>query len=1127
MFMMILLLMTAISSASAVDRLYFEKSGITSGETDMIEFSLENTQDMFGFQADIDLPEGLEFIKIDGNPDIRMSSRADGCDCKIVSNSISPRRIRIGVFSSNHNPYTGNDGVLFCIGVKASENFAGGTVTVTNVRFVDKEDRDIIFPDFSAAVNAIISATLIKLSVTEWSGKIGEKILLTATVLPENTTDKSVTWTSSNEAVATVDANGNVTAIGLGNADITATCGEVSATCTVTVVPTPVMSVTLSNTSLNLTEGETATLTATIAPENATDKSVTWTSSDASIASVSAEGVVTAIKAGTATITATSANIKTATCTVTVAANIISVESIEISKTELSLTEGDTATLTATIAPENATDKTVTWTSSDEAVATVSADGVVTAVKAGTATITAASSNGKTASCVVTVAAKIYEVTGITLSITELSMTEGDTTTLTATIAPENATDKSVTWTSSDEAVATVSADGVVTAVKAGTATITVASSNGKTATCKVTVAAKIIEVTGITLSKTELSMTEGDTESLTATIAPENATDKSVTWTSSDEAVATVSADGVVTAVKAGTATITVASSNGKTATCKVTVAAKIIEVTGITLSNTNINLTEGETATITATITPENATDKSVKWTSSEESVATVSSDGKVTAVGCGTAVITVSSTDGSGVKSECNVTVTAKFIPVTSITLSATEWEGREGDQLTLKATVLPEDATDKTILWSSSNESVATVSSKGIITAVGVGYTIITASASDGSGITASMFVRVSSNVPQEFTVTYNFGEPIGLTPAQQVEPTNDPVCEVDGVIFTANNISLVASGGNTTPRLWSNSSKGVQLRVYNGGQITVSTENGLAEISSIEIVGQQLDALTINGEIFSNQSEIKYVLTTTTNSLTINCMTHGSHKRADISYINVNCQRESGSFEDIKAQELHFDKDEIILKVGDEYHVQAIILPENTTNKLLEWSSDAPNIVSVGIDGRVLARKPGVAKISAKTLDGSNLMTSLEVTVLPTLAEFLSINPTVWSGEEGGEFTIVATVLPDNTDDKNVTFVSSDTTVATVDANGNVKVLKEGACIITVSTVDGSNLSAECVITGLSGVESILAVPEACVDVYDMNGVLLKHHCSHEDLKRLKPAVYILRSGNTVVKAVVK
>ena len=371
------------------------------------------------------------------------------------------------------------------------------------------------------------------------------------------------------------------------------------------------------------------------------------------------------------------------------------------------------------------------------------------------------------------------------------------------------------------------------------------------------------------------------------------------------------------------------------------------------------------------------------------------------------------------------------------------------------------------------------------------------------------------------------MTYIFGEPIGLTPAQQVEPTNDPVCEVDGVIFTANNISLVASGGNTTPRLWSNSSKGVQLRVYNGGQITVSTENGLAEISSIEIVGQQLDALTINGEIFSNQSEIKYVLTTTTNSLTINCMTHGSHKRADISYINVNCQRESGSFEDIKAQELHFDKDEIILKVGDEYHVQAIILPENTTNKLLEWSSDAPNIVSVGIDGRVLARKPGVAKISAKTLDGSNLMTALEVTVLPTLAEFLSINPTVWSGEEGGEFTIVATVLPDNTDDKNVTFVSSDTTVATVDANGNVKVLKEGACIITVSTVDGSNLSAECVITGLSGVESILAVPEACVDVYDMNGVLLKHHCSHEDLKRLKPAVYILRSGNTVVKAVVK
>ena len=113
------------------------------------------------------------------------------------------------------------------------------------------------------------------------------------------------------------------------------------------------------------------------------------------------------------------------------------------------------------------------------------------------------------------------------------------------------------------------------------------------------------------------------------------------------------------------------------------------------------------------------------------------------------------------------------------------------------------------------------------------------------------------------------------------------------------------------------------------------------------------------------------------------------------------------------------------------------------------------------------------------------------------------------------------------MLPENATDKTVIFESSDTTVATVDAEGNVKVLKEGSCVITVSTVDGSGLTAECAITGLSGVESILTDPNAKVDVYDMNGVMLRKGCSREDLKQLKPAVYILRSGDRVVKAAVR
>ncbi|MBO5280595.1 MAG: Ig-like domain-containing protein, partial [Clostridia bacterium] len=166
-------------------------------------------------------------------------------------------------------------------------------------------------------------------------------------------------------------------------------------------------------------------------------------------------------------------------------------------------------------------------------------------------------------------------VTGVTLNKSSATLTEGDTLTLTATVAPTNATNKNVTWKSSDTTVATVS-NGVVTAKKAGTATITVATADGnKTATCTVTVKAKTISVTGVTLNKTSATLTEGDTLTLTATVAPTNATNKNVTWKSSDTTVATVS-NGVVTAKKAGTATITVMTADGsKTATCTVTVKA------------------------------------------------------------------------------------------------------------------------------------------------------------------------------------------------------------------------------------------------------------------------------------------------------------------------------------------------------------------------------------------------------------------------------------------------------------------------------------------------------------------------------------------------------------------------
>ena len=428
------------------------------------------------------------------------------------------------------------------------------------------------FRKFTFEGNKTVAVKGITLNKTTATLTEGETLALSATVSPDNATDKTVTWTSSDASVASV-SGGTVTALKAGKATIIASCGGKAATCEVTVKAKviAVTGITINKTTATLTEGETLALSATVSPDNATDKTVTWTSSDASVASVSG-GTVTALKAGKATITVTSTSNPSvnATCEITVKAKVTSVTAITLDKTTAEILEGETVTLTATVNPSDATDQTIVWTSSDESVAKV-ISGVVIGVKAGKATIIA-SCGGKVATCEVTVKPKTVSVTAVTLDKTTAEILEGETVTLAATVNPSDATDQTIVWTSSDESVAKV-ISGVVIGVKAGKATI-IASCGGKAATCEVTVKPKTISVTSITLDKSRAEMTEGEILTLTADVAPEDATDKTLIWTSSDEAVATVK-DGVVTAVKLGRATITAASTSNLSvsATCEVVV--------------------------------------------------------------------------------------------------------------------------------------------------------------------------------------------------------------------------------------------------------------------------------------------------------------------------------------------------------------------------------------------------------------------------------------------------------------------------------------------------------------------------------------------------------------------------
>ena len=240
-------------------------------------------------------------------------------------------------------------------------------------------------------------------------------------------------------------------------------------------------------------------------------------------------------------------------------------------------------------------------------------------------------------------------------------MTVGGSFKLVATISPKDATNQKVTWKSSDSNVADVDQEGLVAAVKAGKATITVTTEDGKkTATCAITVKEDKVAVTGVKLSSTSLSLTEGDSYQLKATVSPNNATNQNVTWKSSNSNVADVDQDGLVVAVKAGTATITVTTEDGnKTATCTVTVKADKVAVAGVTLNRTSLSMKVKEAFQLKATISPADATNQNVKWESSDSSVADVDQSGLVGALKSGTAIITVTTEDGNKTAS-CVVTV-----------------------------------------------------------------------------------------------------------------------------------------------------------------------------------------------------------------------------------------------------------------------------------------------------------------------------------------------------------------------------------------------------------------------------------------------------------------------------------
>ncbi len=751
--------------------------------------------------------------------------------------------------------------------------------------------------------------------------KVGDIMPMpTTSVTPLEDTDGTVIWSSSNGNVATVDSiTGQIKATGSGMAVLKAVSKdnpEVSAECVITVYAIPDL-VSISPEKKELYVNDTFTLSAKPSSRaGQCRQDVLWHSLNEKIATVSAEGLVKAVSAGTVQIEAVAVDNESvkAQCTVTVKCHATG---IKLDKTALAMYPGGKDKLTATVSPSNAADKTVTWTSSNTAVATVDASGNVTAKTNGTATITAtAKDGGWKASCTVTVKQGIAKVT-ITPSTPLDTMFVGAATTLTATITPSDYENRKVSWSSSNTAVATVDANGKVTPKGPGTVTITVTTdgtdNTGKQVTSSIT--ANVYQhITAVSLNVTSKEVKIGESFTLTPTYDPSTGILKGVTWQSSDPSIATVDANGNVTAKAYGTAYIEVKTNEGqKTETCKVTVPAPAKMVTGITLNQSSIKLDFNKTMQLTATVTPSDAANKSIKWESDNTEIASVSSNGLVTGRTGGSTKIWARATDGSGVAAVCQVRVEKDAVLVKEISLSLSDVVMEKGKTQTLTATVTPTNADNRNLKWTSSNTAVATVtgsSTGATITSVAAGNAIITAAAEDGSGVSATCAVKVVDNI-----VSVTKIEPVG---SKDISLYVGESCQLSVNVLPAN-------ATNKNVRWWVNGGA-TECSVSSTGLVT-ALNKGSARVFATSVEKENIEAM--------------FQITVSNRPV----------------------------------ESVSLDKSVITLKIGDKLKLSAEVLPSNATVKTINWSSSDFSVATVDSNGNVTAKGVGKMTVTATCKDG--------------------------------------------------------------------------------------------------------------------------------------------------------
>ncbi len=924
---------------------------------------------------------------------------------------------------------------------------------------------------------------------------------------PSYVKNEELSYSVTNSSVASVGKDGTVTGIGGGTTEIKIRSEDTDMkrieTTFVLTVNIPVTGVTISPKTITIKDNETAKVTATVLPNEAGNRNVTYTSSNTGVATVAADGTITAHKEGTTTITAKTAEGGfTDTCAVTVLSSVIPVTSVICTPTTLTLKKGETGTITASVLPADATNKNVRFSSSNEGVAKVSSTGVVTASGAGTATITVTSENGgKTATCAVTVKPVVE---GVTISPKTLTLFLGEEGTVQGVVTPSNAENKAVSYESSDPTIASVSAEGKVTGLKAGSTTITVKTNEGGyTDTCTVTV--KNIPVSGVTLSPKTMTLEINETGQLTATVSPENAGNKNVSYKSSNASVATVTADGLVTAVKAGTATITVTTEDGrKTDTCAVTVKKEVPAVTGVTISLPKNKILIGETVKPTIVISPTGTgkTFEDYTVTADNDNVTiTTDSEGYIlTGAARGSSVITVAMKDNATIKATCNIDV---IPPVSGLNIELPKEQIYIKESIKPVITILPEGTEktyrDYTVTASNTNVTI-TVNGEGYtIHGAAIGTSVITVAMKEDPTIKASCNIEVVPDV-SDVTIelpkdTIKVGDTI--TPVITILPEGCGKTYKDYMLEADNdNVNFLVNkeGYRIYGRSEGITTITVKMRDYDleascsltiapadtevsGIFLTPNTINILEEeetqialmispadatvladddfapvlVSTSEAVVVENEKTVHNGNLWT--FTIKGVTDTNNTAVRLNATVHDPYSNKDAggkdytasSYVRV--QENVIELESI-------DLNDEMIEVGEEILLIPTMVPENATVKSVFYSSNHPDVATVDSEtGLVKGVSEGVTTITA-IIDSKRA--TCEVKVVPVRVKSVVLTPKDLEMTVGDEELLHISVSPNNATYQTVTYKNSDPAVVEIDeATGKVKALAEGTAEIRV------------------------------------------------------------------------